>query len=89
MQTSLIMASTNGHLEVVQLLLERKADVCAADEVKKGVGLCLPPTVHRYTRAVLLYMVCGTVLSPSILLALACCNVFKADVLFKFACRTD
>jgi hypothetical protein len=47
MQTGLILASTNGHLEVVQLLLEHKADVCAADEVKNDVLTCR----HAFFRA--------------------------------------
>ena len=51
MQTGLIMASTNGHLEVMQLLLEHKADVCAADEVQSNVRSCLALMMHMALQA--------------------------------------
>jgi hypothetical protein len=45
--TSLFMASMNGHLDVVRLLLERKADANLADQVQHTPFLLLPLTQSR------------------------------------------
>ena len=44
MLTGLFMASMNGHLDVVRLLLERKADANLADQVQHTPFLLLPLT---------------------------------------------
>ena len=46
--TALVCASTNGHVGIVRMLLDRGASVDATDDVSQPACLAAPPsTLHR------------------------------------------